>query len=133
MTPFMLKDVKGCEGKHLVACVIYANGHKRITLPKKKDVNITKCNWIIYSQIPHHSKEWELHCNLLDLFDLELFEMSSSSLSSPFSPSPSSSCSSFFSVATLALGSRPRQRGCKGAGQREVGSHIRDSRECKRV
>jgi hypothetical protein len=27
-----------------------------------------------------------------------------------------------FYVATLALGSRPRQRGCKGAGQREAGS-----------
>jgi len=25
-----------------------------------------------------------------------------------------------FNVATLALGSRPRQRGCKGAGQREA-------------
>jgi hypothetical protein len=36
-------------------------------------------------------------------------------------------------IATLALGLRPRQRGCKGAGQREARSHIRDSRECKRV
>jgi len=36
-------------------------------------------------------------------------------------------------VATLALGSRPRQRGCKGAGQEEAGSHITYSRECKKV
>jgi hypothetical protein len=36
-------------------------------------------------------------------------------------------------VATLALGSRPRQRGCKGAGQEEAGSHIIYSRECKKV
>jgi hypothetical protein len=37
------------------------------------------------------------------------------------------------SVATLALGSRPRQRGCKGAGQKEVRSHITYSREWKKV
>jgi hypothetical protein len=47
MIPFMLKmnnflGVKGCEGKHLVGCVIYENGHKGITLPKKQNVNITK-------------------------------------------------------------------------------------------
>jgi len=40
-------------------------------------------------------------------------------------------------VATLALGSRSRQRGCKGAGQEEAWeslmSHIRNSRECRRV
>jgi hypothetical protein len=36
-------------------------------------------------------------------------------------------------VATLALGSRPRQRGCKGAGQEEGGSHITYSQECKKV
>jgi hypothetical protein len=38
----------------------------------------------------------------------------------------------FKDVATLALGSRPRQRGCKGAGQEEAGSHITCSRECKK-
>jgi hypothetical protein len=36
-----------------------------------------------------------------------------------------------YNVATLALGLRPRQRGCKGAGQEEAGSHITCSRECK--
>jgi hypothetical protein len=41
MTPFTLKmnnflGVEGCEGKCLAGCVIYANGHKGITLPKKK-------------------------------------------------------------------------------------------------
>jgi hypothetical protein len=36
-------------------------------------------------------------------------------------------------VATLALGSWPRQRGCKGAGQEEARSHITYSRECKKV
>jgi hypothetical protein len=36
-------------------------------------------------------------------------------------------------VATLALGLRPRQKGCKGAGQEEAGSHITYSRECKKV
>jgi hypothetical protein len=41
--------------------------------------------------------------------------------------------SNWFSVATLALGSRPRQRGCKGAGQEEAGSHITYSQECKKV
>jgi len=29
-------------------------------------------------------------------------------------------CSYIITVATVALGSRPRQRGCKGAGQREA-------------
>jgi hypothetical protein len=29
-------------------------------------------------------------------------------------------CNYLVFVATLALGSRPRQRGCKGAGQREA-------------
>ncbi len=37
------------------------------------------------------------------------------------------------SVTTLALGSWSRQRGCKGAGQEEAGSHITYSRECKKV
>jgi hypothetical protein len=36
-------------------------------------------------------------------------------------------------VTTLVLGSRPRQRGCKGAGQEEAGCHITYSRECKKV
>ncbi len=31
-----------------------------------------------------------------------------------------SSVAQVVDVATLALGSRPRQRGCKGAGQREA-------------
>jgi hypothetical protein len=40
---------------------------------------------------------------------------------------------SSINVATLALSSRPRQKGCKGAGQEEAGSHITYSRECKKV
>jgi hypothetical protein len=41
MIPFTLKmdnflGVEGCEGNFLARCVIYANGHKGITLPKKK-------------------------------------------------------------------------------------------------
>ncbi len=36
-------------------------------------------------------------------------------------------------VATLALGSQPRQRGARVRAKRKPGSHIRDSRECRRV
>ncbi len=57
MIPFMLKmnnflGVKGCEGKHLVGCVIYENGHKGITLPKKQNVNITKMQLDIIQSNP---------------------------------------------------------------------------------
>ncbi len=36
-------------------------------------------------------------------------------------------------VATLTLGSRPRQRGCKGAAKKKPGSHITYSQECRKV
>jgi hypothetical protein len=36
-------------------------------------------------------------------------------------------------VATLALGSRPRQRGCKGAGQREARESHQGLRECRKA
>jgi hypothetical protein len=43
-------------------------------------------------------------------------------------------CALTYCVATLALGSRPRQRGCKGASQREARESRQGSvRECRKV